>query len=139
MNATPTPQARGKPAVLIVDDDPDDLFALRATLEPLGLELVQACDGEDALRRLLERDFAVIVMDLMMPRLNGFEAAELIRKRDRCRDLPIIILSGFDADGMRALPGYRSDGFEFLSKPVLPEALRARVSACAARGGASPP
>jgi CheY-like chemotaxis protein len=129
MNPTPTPRPERRPAVLIVDDDPDDLFALEATLEPLGVEIVQAGDGEEALRRLLERDFSAIVMDLIMPRLNGFETAALIRMRDRCKDLPIIILSGFDVDGMRALPGYRADGFEFMSKPVLPDALRARIAA----------
>lgn len=120
--------ARRPPAVLIVDDDPDDLFALQATLEPLGLDIEQAVDGEDALRRLLDRDFAAVIMDLMMPRLNGFEAAALIRERDRSRDLPILILTGFDADGMRGLPGYGTPGLECMMKPVLPEVLRAKVS-----------
>lgn len=122
-----------RPAVLIVDDDPDDLFALKATLEPLDLEIVQAGNGEEALRRILERDFAVVIMDLMMPRLNGFEAAALIRDRERCRNLPILILSGYDQDGMRALPGYRPLDLEFLNKPVVPETLRARVAACVER------
>jgi CheY-like chemotaxis protein len=128
------------PAILIVDDDPDDLFAVRTTLEPLGLEIVEAGDGEDALRRLLERDFSVVLMDLVMPRLNGFETAAIIRKRDRSRHLPILILSGFDVDGMRALPGYDPE-LEHVSKPVAPEELRARVAACVARsaGGAVPP
>ena len=135
MSAPPPPATKPRPAVLIVDDDPDDLFALQATLEPLGLEIVQASDGEEALRRLLERDFAVVVMDLMMPRLNGFEAAALIRQRERSEDLPILILTGFDLDGMRALPGYRSEGLDFMSKPVLPETLRAKVAECAARAG----
>ncbi|MFI5344969.1 MAG: response regulator [Elusimicrobiota bacterium] len=133
MGSTPSPQTKARAAVLIVDDDPDDLFALRATLESLELDIVQASDGEEALRRLLERDFAVIVMDLMMPRLNGFEAAALIRRRERSRDLPILILTGFDMDGMRGLPGYGAEGLEFMSKPVLPQTLRAKVAECAAR------
>lgn len=129
----------GRPSVLIVDDDPDDLCALEATLEPLGLNIVRAEDGEDALRRLLEQDFTAVVMDLMMPRLNGFEAAALIRSRDRCKNLPIIILTGFDNDGLRTVPGYRADGFDFLTKPVLPEALRSRVAECVARGSVVTP
>lgn len=128
-----TPPPRPAPAVLIVDDDPDDLVALEATLEPLGLEVVKANGGEDALMRILERDFAVVILDLMMPRLNGFEAAALIRRRERCRELPILILTGFDEDGARALPGYPPPPVEYMRKPVLPENLREKVAACAAR------
>jgi len=127
------------PAILIVDDDPDDLFAIRVTLEPLGLEIVEADGGEEALRRLLERDFAVVVMDLLMPRLNGFETAALIRQRDRSRGLPILLLSGFDPDGMSALPGYAAGAFECLSKPVAPEVLRAKVVERVARAAGAPP
>ena len=87
-----------KVPILLVDDDPDDLVALRATLEPLGLEIVAAESGEDALRLLLARDFAIVVMDLMMPGLNGFETAALIRERDRTRGMPLVILTGFDED-----------------------------------------
>jgi CheY-like chemotaxis protein len=119
--------------VLLVDDDFDDLVALEATLAPLGLEVVKAESGDDALRMLLRRDFAVIIMDLMMPRLNGFETCALIRARDRCRDLPIVILTGFDEDQAKGLPGYRPGAFEFMRKPVQPEALRAKVAACSAR------
>lgn len=121
------------PAVLLVDDDPDDLVALEATLEPLGLEIVKANGGEDALKLILDRDFAAVIMDLMMPRLNGFEAAALIRQRERCRDLPILILTGFDEDGARSLPGYPPPRVEYLRKPVAPEFLRQRVMECAAR------
>ncbi len=121
------------PAVLIVDDDADDLVALEATLEPLGVEIVKAHGGEEALKNILERDFAVVIMDLMMPRLNGFEAAALIRQRERCRDLPILILTGFDEDGARSLPGYPPPRVEYLRKPVLPECVRERVSDCVAQ------
>ena len=124
--------------VLIVDDDPDDLVALSATLEPLGLEIVPACGGEEALRQLLKRDFAIVIMDLMMPRMSGFEVCALIRQRDRCRDLPIVILSGFDEEGARGLPGYVPGAYEYIRKPVRPEVLRARVSASVAEPGRSP-
>ena len=122
-----------KPAVLIVDDDPDDLVALKATLDPLGLDVVMADCGEDALKSILDRDVAAVIRDLVMPRMNGFEIVTLIRQRERCRDLPVLILSGFDEDGARAMPGYRPGAFEFIHKPVAPETLRARVAACAAR------
>jgi CheY-like chemotaxis protein len=119
--------------VLLVDDDFDDLVALRATLEPLGLEIVAAESGEEALRLILRRDFAIVVMDLMMPRMNGFEVCALIRERDRCRDLPVVILTGFDEDAAKSIPGYRPGAFEFMRKPVLPEALRAKVAECVDR------
>ena len=129
----PTPAPQDLPTVLIVDDDADDLVALEATLEPLGLRVVKANGGEEALKCILDRDFVVVILDLMMPRLNGFEAAALIRQRERCRDLPILILTGFDEDGARSLPGYPPPRVEYLRKPVAPEFLRQRVSECAAR------
>ena len=114
--------------VLLVDDDVDELVALQATLSPLGFEIVKAECGEEALRHILRRDFAIVIMDLMMPGMNGFEVCELIRERDRCRDLSIVILTGFDEDAAKDLSGYRAGTFEFMSKPVLPEALRAKVA-----------
>jgi CheY-like chemotaxis protein len=122
-----------KPAVLLVDDDPDDLFALRAALGGLEIEIACAQGGDDALRALLRRDFALVVMDLMMPRLNGFEVAALIRERERSRSLPIVILTGFDEDGAAGLPGYRAGEFDYLRKPVSPEALRQKVLESIAR------
>jgi CheY-like chemotaxis protein len=119
--------------VLLVDDDVDDLVALQATLEPLNLEIVKAANGEEALRHILRRDFAIVIMDLVMPRMNGFEVCALIRERDRCRDLPVVILTGFDEDASKTMPGYRPGAFEFMRKPVLPEALRAKVAECVDR------
>lgn len=127
-----------KGPILIVDDDPDDLVALRATLDPLGVEVVTADGGDEALLQLLRRDFALVIMDLMMPRMNGFEICALIRQRDRCRDLPVIILTGFDEDGAKGLAGYRPGAYEFLRKPVLPEVLRKRVEDCVARFSEGP-
>jgi DNA-binding response OmpR family regulator len=119
--------------VLLVDDDHDDLFALEATLEPLGLDIVKAESGDEALRLILQRDFAIVIMDLMMPGMNGFETCSLIRTRDRSKDLPVIILTGFDEEQSKHVPGYRAGAFEFMRKPVLPEALRARVAETASR------
>lgn len=127
-----------KPAVLLVDDDIDDLVALEATLEPLGVELVKAASGPDALRLILQRDFSLVIMDLMMPVMNGFEVCAMIRGRDKCRNLPVIILTGFDEEGAREMPGYRAGTFEFLRKPVAPETLRAKALDCVARNQTSP-
>lgn len=117
-----------KVPVLLVDDDDDDLFALEATLEPLGLEIVKAGSGAEALRMILQRDFSIVIMDLMMPGMNGFETCSLIRTRDRCRGLPVVILTGFDEEQAKEIAGYRPGEFEFMRKPVLPEVLRARVA-----------
>ena len=80
-------------AVLLVDDRAENLLALEAILEPLGQELVRAHSGEEALRELLRRDFAVILLDVQMPDLDGFETAAIIRERDRSRHVPIIFVT----------------------------------------------
>ena len=92
----------------------------------LGLEVVKAESGDEALLHILRRDFAVVIMDLLMPRMNGFEVSALIRGRDRCRDLPIVILSGFDEDGAKELPGYRPGAFESCASPCSPRACAPR-------------
>jgi CheY-like chemotaxis protein len=121
-------------SVLLVDDNLPYLEALRDALEPLGVDVVTAASGEEALRLVLQRDFAIIVMDLLLPGLNGFEAGTLIRRRERCRDLPILITTGLDEDGLAGLAGYRPGAFELMTKPMRPERLRAKVAAaCVAR------
>jgi CheY-like chemotaxis protein len=119
------------PAVLLVDDDPDDVLVLKVVLEPLGLALIQADSGEEALSCLLERDFAAILMDVRMPGMNGLETAALIRQRERSRATPLIFMSGFDRDDLRLLPGYADYQAVYLPKPVDPEALRAAVARAA--------
>lgn len=123
------------PAVLLVDDDPEELDLIETALAPLGLAAAKADDGEQALRLIDERDFAVAVIDLVMPRLNGLEIAALIRGRKRGRRLPIIILTGYDEEGARMLPGWDSarGEVEYLSKPFLTETLCERVAAHADR------
>src|SRR5437867_9313650 len=79
--------------LLLVDDHPENLLALEALLEAPGVELVLAHSGAEALRHLLHEDFAVIILDVMMPEMDGFETAELIRQRDRSRNTPIIFLT----------------------------------------------
>ena len=116
-----------KEAILLVDDDPDDLTWLQWALEPLDLDVDTAGDGAQALGRLAARTYALIVMDLLMPAMNGFEAAQLIREREKTRVTPILFLSGFDEAQARLLPGYVPLEAQFLRKPVSPEDVRAKV------------
>ena len=83
-------------SVLLVDDQPENLLALEAVLKPLGLRTVRATSGEEALRGLLHDDFAVILLDVQMPGMDGFETAELIKQRERTQHIPIIFLTAID-------------------------------------------
>src|ERR671916_2277342 len=92
--------------VLLVDDEPDNLVALEAVLEPLDRELVRATSGEEALRQLLREEFAVILLDVRMPGLDGFETAALIKRRERTRHLPIIFVTAISKDTEHVFRGY---------------------------------
>ena len=85
-------------SILLVDDRPENLLALEAILEPLGQTLVRAASGDEALKHLLARDFAVILLDVQMPGLNGFETAQLIKARDRSKHIPIIFLTAISTE-----------------------------------------
>jgi len=114
--------------ILMVDDRPANLVALQAILSPLGAELVRATSGEDALRKLLQGEFAVILMDVEMPVLDGIATASLIRKRDRTRSVPIIFLTAIAKDPSCVFEGYSHGAVDYLVKPLDPEILRAKVS-----------
>jgi signal transduction histidine kinase len=116
------------PRVLLVDDRPDNLLALRAVLEPLGLDLVEAASGEEALRHLLAGEFALIILDVQMPVLDGFETARLIRGRERTRYVPIIFLTAISGEPEHYQRGYESGAVDYVYKPFEPEILRAKVS-----------
>src|SRR4051794_38932206 len=92
--------------VLLVDDQPPNLLALETVLGDLPLNLVKATSGREALGHLLKQDFALILMDVMMPDMDGFETAELIRLRRRSRDTPIIFLTAFAHDDVHVFKGY---------------------------------
>jgi len=121
-------QGPGIARVLIVDDRADNLLALRAVLEPLGLDLVEADSGEEALRHLLAGEFALIILDVQMPVLDGFETARLIRGRERTRYVPIIFLTAISGEPEHHLRGYQSGAVDYVYKPFEPEILRAKVS-----------
>ncbi|MFB1480170.1 PAS domain S-box protein [Corallococcus sp. RDP092CA] len=120
--------ASPRAAILMVDDHPANLLALEAILEPLGQDLVKATSGEEALKKLLQRDFAVILMDVQMPGLDGFQTAALIKQRERTRTIPIIFLTALSRDAAHVFKGYAHGAVDYLLKPFDPEILRSKVS-----------
>ncbi len=118
-----------KPAILAVDDRPENLIALRAILEPLGHEVVEATSGEQALRSLLTRDdFAVILLDVQMPVLDGFETAAAIKQRERTRNIPIIFVTALSTEAQHAFRGYQAGAVDYVTKPFDADILRAKVA-----------
>ena len=116
-----------KARILLVDDVPDKLLSLAVILEGLNQTVVTAKSGAEALRRLLVDDFAVILLDVNMPDLDGFETAALIRQRKRSEHTPIIFLTAFP-DDTHAVRGYSLGAVDYILTPVVPEVLRAKVS-----------
>ena len=124
--AVASPEGRVK--ILLVDDQPDNLLSAEAVLESLGEEIVKARSGREALRHLLDNDFAVILLDVMMPGMDGFETATLIRQRDRSRHTPIIFLTALGKSEEHLFRGYDVGAVDYLFKPIVPEMLRSKVT-----------
>ena len=114
--------------ILLVDDHPENLLALEAILDNLGQNLVKANSGEEALKCLLDRDFAVILLDVQMPEMDGFETAELIRSRPKNQQTPIIFLTAFHKNEQFMFKGYAVGAVDYMIKPFSAEILRAKVS-----------
>src|SRR5205814_3532120 len=119
---------QGQVKILLVDDQPDNLLSAEAVLESLGEEIVKAPSGREALRQLLDSDFAVILLDVMMPGMDGFETATLIRQRDRSRHTPIIFLTALGKSEEHLIRGYDVGAVDYLFKPIVPEVLRSKVA-----------
>ncbi|MGZ4353859.1 MAG: PAS domain S-box protein [Gaiellaceae bacterium] len=115
-------------AILLVDDRPQNLLAPKAILEPLGQELHTAASGEEALKRVLERDFAVILLDVQMPGMDGFETATMIKRRPRSRDIPIIFLTAISKEERHVFQGYEVGAVDYVFKPFDPTVLRSKVA-----------
>ena len=113
--------------ILLVDDQPSNLLALEAILADLGQELVRAPSGLEALKRILDNDFALILLDVQMPTMDGLETAERIRQREKTRHVPIIFLTAFEPNEALWLQGYSLGAVDFLFKPIVPEVLRAKA------------
>src|SRR3954462_13310084 len=106
--------------ILIVDDLAEKLLVHRSILEAPGIEIIAAKSGSEALRQLLNHDFAVILLDVNMPDMDGFETASLIRSRRRCAHTPIIFITAF-ADELHALKGYSYGAVDYILSPVVPD------------------
>ncbi len=114
--------------VLIVDDRPDNLLALEETLRPLDVQVTRAGSGAEALRHLLVDDFAVILLDVRMPDLDGFETARVIKSRARTAGIPIIFLTAINREMVHQLRGYGAGAVDYLARPFDPEVLRSKVA-----------
>ncbi len=127
--STQTTSSTSEPAVsiLLVDDDPTKRFALKTILAPLGEDVVEASSGADALRQLLRREFAVVLLDVRMPIMDGFETAQLIRQRPRSELTPIIFVTALDKAETNMGRGYELGAVDFVFAPVVPAILRAKV------------
>jgi PAS domain S-box-containing protein len=114
--------------ILLVDDAPDKLLALEAALSDLGQTVIKAESGSEALRLILKRDFAVILLDINMPVMDGFETAALIRQRKSSAHIPIIFITSFSTADVEVYRGYSLGAVDYLFTPVTPEVLRSKVT-----------
>src|SRR5690606_30237602 len=114
--------------ILIVDDEPSNLLALEAILEPLGQRVLRATSGIEALRHALKTEFCVVLLDVQTPEMDGIETAELLRKRPKTRDVPVIFLTAISKDKSYVTRGYEAGAVDYLFKPYDPDALRTKVA-----------
>jgi PAS domain S-box-containing protein len=127
MSVSHEPVGEDRTKILLVDDSPENLVSLEASLDGLGQELVIARSGTEALRHLLEDDFAAILLDVKMPEMDGFQTAEFIRSRKRSRHTPILFLTAYKSEE-HLFRGYDLGAVDFLFKPIVPEILRSKVA-----------
>ncbi|MCC7451463.1 MAG: response regulator [Anaerolineae bacterium] len=114
--------------ILMIDDRPENLLALEAILDNQGYNLVKAFSGSEALRHLLNRDFAAILLDAQMPGMDGFETATLIREREKTQHIPIIFMTAINRTEQHIFKGYAVGAVDYLFKPLVPEILKAKVA-----------
>jgi len=129
--SAPVASEQERPApveILLVDDRSENLLALEAILEPLNQTLVRATSGDEALRKLLLHDFAVILLDVQMPGINGFETARIIKSRERTKYIPIIFLTAISKEEEYVFEGYSVGAVDYLAKPFQPDILRSKVA-----------
>ena len=120
--------ANGKVSILMVDDTPENLIALEGVLTDLGQRLVKVTSGQEALRMLLREEFAVILLDVNMPGMNGFETAALIRQRKHTEHVPIIFVSAISTTDTHLFKGYSLGAVEYILNTVNPEVLPTEVT-----------
>lgn len=120
--------AERRPRILLVDDDERSLVAMSETLSGLHAEIVCAASGREALRLILQHDFAIILLDVRMPVLDGYDTAALIRQREKSRRIPLIFLTAVDREEAHVFRGYSAGAVDYVFKPVEPTILRAKVA-----------
>jgi len=125
----PRAAPRDRPAILVVDDTPANLVAMKALLSSLDIDVAVAPSGEDALRALLQRDFAIVLMDIQMPGLDGFKTTELMRQVERTRHTPIIFVTAIFTDDASEKRAYSLGAIDFITKPFDETTLKAKVAA----------
>jgi len=125
---TPQDRTDTRAGILLVDDMEDNLTALEAVLASLNEPLIRARSGEEAMKALLRQRFAVVLLDVRMPGIDGFETAAHIKRLDQTKDVPIIFLTGTEADPGYTFRGYATGAADYLTKPFDPWVLRAKVS-----------
>ena len=113
--------------ILVADDDARNLYVVDQMLRGPGLEIVLVESGEEALRRLLHEDFAVILLDVQMPRIDGYEVAAMIRNRSRSSRIPIIFLTAYNKDELQVFRGYTAGAVDYVFKPIEPLILKSKV------------
>jgi len=118
-----------KQKVLIVDDRPENLLALENLLEVFDLEIIRALSGNDALGLALEHDFALVLLDVQMPDIDGFETAELMRGCEKTKNVPIIFVTAISNEDEHVFKGYESGAVDYLYKPITPFILQSKVKA----------
>ncbi|MES2395586.1 MAG: response regulator [Bacteroidota bacterium] len=116
-----------KPKILIVDDKPENLVALRTVLKDLELELIEASSGNEALKKTLHHDFALALLDVQMPEMDGYELAKILREEEKTAYLPFIFISAVYTHNMDVFKGYEKGAFSFITKPFQPEMLINKV------------
>ncbi|MBU4355856.1 MAG: response regulator [Proteobacteria bacterium] len=114
--------------ILLVDDRPENLLALEAILDAPDYHLVRATSGREALKCMLDQEFALILLDVQMPGMDGFETARLIKQRERSRDIPIIFVTAVSKDEKYIFEGYATGAVDYLLKPFHPAILRSKVA-----------
>ncbi|MFF8841343.1 two-component system response regulator [Streptomyces sp. NPDC015127] len=124
MSSSPADQC----SILIVDDMEENLIAFEAVLGPLHEHLVRARSGEEALKAMLRQEFAVVLLDVRMPGMDGFETAANIKRLDQTKDVPVILVTGAEAGADYAYRGYAIGAADFITKPIDPWVLRTKVN-----------
>jgi len=131
-NSLPEPDGEGPINILIVDDEPNNLTVLETVLDDPGYRLVRAVTADEALHALLAHDFALIILDIRMPQMTGFQLAQIIKERRKTAQIPIIFLTAYYNQDDQVLAGYDSGAVDYLQKPVNPTMLRSKVAVFAA-------